>query len=142
MKTGIIWVEGESRFIGRLRIPDAFYERMLQSETMELERSFEERVDRILQEYGNFPSEHLLERTRSIQKRMGGENVKESVEALLAGDMRGWVKPLLRYYDRTYAHSSEKNKGKKLFEADITGMEYNAVCDLILERMNAQSAQK
>jgi tRNA 2-selenouridine synthase len=141
MGSGIIWIEGESRFIGRLRIPDTLFERMLQSEIVELDRSFEERIERIIHEYGNFPAEQLLERTRSIQKRMGGENVKESVDALMAGDMRGWAQPLLRYYDRTYAHSAEKNMGKKLFNVDITGMDHNVACDLILERMNAQPAQ-
>jgi hypothetical protein len=43
---------------------------------------------------------------------MGGDRVKISVEALEAGDLIGWVLPLLDYYDRNYAHSIQSRKGK------------------------------
>jgi tRNA 2-selenouridine synthase len=126
-----IWVEGESRFIGKLRIPDAMYDRMMNAETVELERSFDERINRIIAEYGDFPTEILQEKTLRVRKRMGGENVKESIDALLAGDLIGWVKPLLVYYDKTYTHSNEKNQGKKLFGLDITGKEPAAIADML-----------
>lgn len=135
----VIWVEGESRFIGRLRIPDAWYTQMMNAETIELQRSIEERMERVIREYGNFPQEELIEKTNGIRKRMGGENVKESIDALLAGDLKGWVKPLLEYYDKTYTHSLEQNNGKVLFDLDITGKQPDDIAQMIINTMKKLS---
>lgn len=104
---GPIYVEGESRFIGKVRIPDAFFTLMQNCESIQIELSMASRVRRVLEEYGQYDREILKEKTQSITKRMGGDRVKISLEALHQGDMQGWVLPLMEYYDRTYLHSIE-----------------------------------
>jgi tRNA 2-selenouridine synthase len=107
-----IWMENESRFIGRLRIPDPFFDQASKAGLISIDRSLEGRARRILKEYGVFDKELLIEKTRSITKRMGGDRVKASVDALEAGDSMGWVLPLLDYYDRNYEHSINERKGR------------------------------
>jgi tRNA 2-selenouridine synthase len=107
-----IWVENESRFIGRLRIPDAFFNQTNSASLVSIDRDLNERAARILKEYGGFDHAMLAEKTRGITKRMGGDRVKISIDALEAGDLMGWVLPLLDYYDRNYAHSVQERKGK------------------------------
>jgi hypothetical protein len=61
----------------------------------------------------------LAEKTKSITKRMGGDRVKASVEALEHGDLLGWVLPLLDYYDRNYDHSIQVRSGKYQRELNV-----------------------
>jgi tRNA 2-selenouridine synthase len=107
-----MWIENESRFIGKVRIPDAFFIQSGNANLISVERELAVRAKRILSEYGQFDKELLAEKTRGITKRMGGDRVKMSIEALEAGDMMGWVLPLLEYYDKNYEHSILERKGK------------------------------
>ncbi len=124
-----MWVEDESRFIGKVRIPDAFYERMIVSGMVEIERTLDDRCDRILLEYGHFPKEQLEERTTAITKRMGGDRVKESVDCLLSGDMKGWLIPLMDYYDRSYSHAREVRKKLLLGKVVVNGESVLEICE-------------
>jgi tRNA 2-selenouridine synthase len=107
-----IWVENESRFIGKLRIPDAFFHQANGSPLVSIDRDVPSRAQRILDEYGKFDPIILAEKTRGLTKRMGGDRVKVSVEALEAGDLMGWVMPLLDYYDRNYEYAIRQRAGK------------------------------
>jgi len=107
-----IWIENESRFIGKVRLPDSFYDQTLRSPMISIDRDVESRAHRIIAEYGGFEKNLLIEKTTGITKRMGGDRVKVSVEALESGDFIGWVLPLLDYYDRSYEHSMNERKGK------------------------------
>jgi tRNA 2-selenouridine synthase len=109
-----LWIEDESRFIGKLRVPDAFFNKMIDAPRIEVVRSLDIRSARILEEYGTFDKELLRERTVSLTKRMGGDRVKASVEGLLNGDMHVWLMPLLDYYDRSYEHFQSRTGGVKL----------------------------
>jgi tRNA 2-selenouridine synthase len=82
------------------------------ADLISIDRDVESRAKRILEEYGKFDDAILAEKTRGITKRMGGDRVKISIEALEAGDRMGWVMPLLDYYDRNYEHSIQSRKGK------------------------------
>lgn len=113
-----VWMENESRFIGKLRIPDPLFAQSTTANLIYINRELNDRAERILNEYGKFDHSILEEKTRSITKRMGGDRVKTSVDALNAGDLMGWVMPLLDYYDRNYTHSIQERTGR--YEREIT----------------------
>lgn len=97
-----VWLEHESRMIGRICLPLTFYERMQGAPHVALEVPLAERMHRILKDYGNFPTARLEESTRALQRRLGGLAVSESVQALHEGRLEDWLKPLLMYYDKAY----------------------------------------
>ncbi len=97
-----VWLEHESRMIGRLCLPPPFFETMQTAPHVALEVAFAERSLRILKDYGNFPIPRLEESTRALQRRLGGLAVSESVQALHEGRLHDWLKPLLDYYDKAY----------------------------------------
>lgn len=105
-----IWVEDESRFIGQLRIPDDFFIHMNKCPDYEIVCSREKRINRIVEDYGQFSVSELVARTQLLVKRFGGEQVKGAVELLTSGEIRGWVSALLGYYDKTYSHSRMRKK--------------------------------
>jgi tRNA 2-selenouridine synthase len=102
-----VWIEDESRFVGKNKIPDAMYEHMQQSPKVFLDRSKEERIARILNEYGQFDPEILAEKTASVAKRMGPEQSQQAIAFLGEGLMQQWAGMLLDYYDKTYEHARE-----------------------------------
>ena len=128
-----VWIENESRFIGRVRIPDTFFEQSNRAALVSIDRDIQSRAERILVDYGRFDKELLEEKTRGITKRMGGDRVKVSVDALQAGDMMGWVLPLLDYYDRNYEHAVQTRKGKYERILEVHNQSAAEVADILLK---------
>jgi tRNA 2-selenouridine synthase len=106
----IVWMEDESRFIGKLRMPEVLYENKLLAKRIVTERSFESRIQRILGEYGLFNVVDLAEKTKALEKRLGNDQVKNALGFLDSGDMKSWVTILLKYYDKLYHHGMEQHK--------------------------------
>lgn len=124
------WVEDESRWIGKIKIPDAVYDLMLNTKYMiRVERNISDRKKRILNEYAHFPVEHLAERTSMLAKRLGGDRLKESLEHLNNGNFDGWVEVMLEYYDKTYSHSLERKKMIPISNIEISELPLKGICD-------------
>lgn len=105
-----IWVEDESRHIGRVGIPLTFWNNMRKSPLYFLEIPFEERLKYVIEHYAKFPQEELVEAILKIQKRLGGLATREAVNFIKEGDVKSCFRILLRYYDRLYKHSLEKRE--------------------------------
>ena len=103
-----VWLEDESQKVGRNFIVDPFYERMKTAPLILVEVPLEERVQRLVQEYGRFGVDALREATVRIGKRLGGERTARAVSAIEAGDLATAVQLVLDYYDRAYTYGVEK----------------------------------
>ncbi|OFY64073.1 MAG: tRNA 2-selenouridine(34) synthase MnmH [Bacteroidetes bacterium RIFCSPLOWO2_02_FULL_36_8] len=108
-----LWLEDESRNIGKIKIPDKIYSQMRSSDLYVLEVTEEERIKRILNDYGKFSKEILIDCTRKIEKKLGTQQLKESINYLNDGRMEEWAKLMLAYYDKMYKHGmSQRDKSK------------------------------
>lgn len=97
-----VWVEDESLMIGRVRIPERFFERMRASTLYFVDMPMEDRVMRLVDEYGGTTVEELKEPVRRIEKRLGPQHCKAALEALDRGDLAEVARITLRYYDKAY----------------------------------------
>ena len=97
-----VWVENESRHIGKIYLPDAFVSRLSTSSCIELVVSREQRLERVLEEYGTYPSAHLIQVFQRLTKRLGGLAVKQAIEAIEAGNLVAAASIALDYYDKGY----------------------------------------
>jgi tRNA 2-selenouridine synthase len=97
-----VWYENESRLIGKVRIPDPLFDKIVIAPRVEIQPSFENRFDFLMENYGCFPSNELIEKTQLLTKRMGLEANKKSIEALENGDKTEWLTLLMHYYDKAY----------------------------------------
>ena len=97
-----IWYENESRLIGKVRIPDTLFNTIVRSPRIEIQPIFENRFDFLMENYGCFSNEELIEKTQLLTKRMGLEANKQSIEALENGDKNEWLTLLMHYYDKAY----------------------------------------
>jgi tRNA 2-selenouridine synthase len=107
-----VFVEGESRKIGQLHVPDALIERMRAAECARLEASLDTRVTLLLEEY-----RHFVEDRASLEAQLdclvalhGRERIAEWKALAAAGAWREFVSRLLvEHYDPAYRKSSTRN---------------------------------
>ena len=98
-----IWLEDESQRIGKMIIPNAFWEKMRESPVYFLDIPFKERLDFLVNTYGNFEKEKLAEAIERIKKRLGGLETKNAISFLSENDTRECFRILLHYYDKLYS---------------------------------------
>ncbi|CAN5534648.1 tRNA 2-selenouridine(34) synthase MnmH [soil metagenome] len=103
----ILFLENESLTIGPVLLPQKIYDAIRTSPVVELLMSTEQRIQRIVDEYGRFPVEDLVENTKKLSKRLGGLRTTQAIEALLEGNQIKWVEEMLAYYDKAYQYGSD-----------------------------------
>ena len=108
--TSPIWLEDESQRIGKLIIPNSFWEKMRTGPVYFLDIPFEERLNYLVATYGNFDKEKLAEAIERIQKRLGGLETKNAISFLSENNIRECFSILLKYYDKLYLKGLHNRK--------------------------------
>jgi len=99
-----VYIEGESRRIGRMTLPGNLYEIMQESFKVWCTASIETRVRRLTEEYGlKVYEDGLRESLLRIKKRLGGEKYAEISGYLERWEMEPFMTELIvSYYDKLY----------------------------------------
>ena len=119
-----IWLENESRLIGKNKIPDAIYIQMRKAKVVEMMVSIEMRIKRIVNEYGNFKKEILEETTQKIEKKLGNLRMKQAIEHLKNNEMEQWAILMLEYYDDFYTYGMEQREKDSISYVEIENGDY------------------
>lgn len=141
-----LFVEDESRLIGKVHLPQALQSAMKMSPIILLEDTTENRVHRIYEEYilaqwneyaDRFPdnafdefSDYLRTAMDAIRKRLGGaahQQLRQLLDDALLQQRTGvfeahrfWIRSLLEnYYDPMYSYQLEKKKHRIIFRGDM-----------------------
>ncbi|MDB5210033.1 MAG: tRNA 2-selenouridine(34) synthase MnmH [Sediminibacterium sp.] len=122
--TSPIWVEDESQRIGEVNIPTPFYKQMRSSQIYFINIPFEERLNFIVEHYGKFEKEKLMNAIMRIKKRLGGLETKTALGCLVENDIKGCFALLLLYYDKLYLKSLQ---GRDNFSSLFNKLELDAV---------------
>lgn len=131
-----IWVEGESKSIGRVYIPDTFWDVMREARVVEIEVPFDDRVQFLVEGYAQHNAEDMVAAIRRLQKRLGGGRMNDAIALYEDGDFVGTAALLLQYYDKGYRHSDSSYVSKtETVVADDCDASKNA--ELLLAYMNA-----
>lgn len=116
-----VWCEAESVMIGGVFLPAKLYEIMHSGVEVRIEMEVEQRLDRLMIEYGEFSAEQLTQGFLKIAKRFGPEQTKNAVAFVQSGEIRSAAAMGLMYYDKCYKKSADKQE-KMIFTADNTDM--------------------
>ncbi|MEA3195635.1 MAG: tRNA 2-selenouridine synthase [Betaproteobacteria bacterium] len=111
-KSRTVYVEGESKKIGQLQVPESLIARMRASSCVRLETDTETRVTLLLQEYEFFldNQETLYQQLDCLVSLHGREKVAGWKALAERGAWREFVARLLaEHYDPAYRRSSHKN---------------------------------
>jgi len=113
-QSGHVWLEDESRNIGKVIIPDVLFERMISGRLFLINIPFYGRVKKLAEEYGRFERKDLLALINKIGRRMGGDKAKRAAENLENGNLEKAVSEVLHYYDKTYQYGLSKRDRNKI----------------------------
>ncbi len=97
-----IWVEDESSSIGKRIIPRPFWYQMVSAFLIDLQVPVEQRIEKLVQEYGCLEKGFLIECTERIRKRLGPVQTKNAVAAIREDRIADFIRVVIVYYDKTY----------------------------------------
>lgn len=128
-----LWVENESRKIGRIILPDQLYEQMTKCLLLDIQKSMEERITHIGLEYGSLPEEELIAAVKRLQKRLGGLRTQQAIEAIQTKDADSWISNLLLYYDKTYEFDLSRHEEGNTIILDLSGKNQEEQVALLID---------
>jgi tRNA 2-selenouridine synthase len=109
-----IWIEDESRSIGKVIIPDSFFTKMRNSTVISLDMPQPLRIRRLVKDYAAYPADELIDALQHIMRRLGGQHAATAIAAIRESDFETAIRITLDYYDKTYAFGLEKRDEKKV----------------------------
>ena len=104
-----VWVENESRSIGRVFIPDAFWAKIKSAPLFNIEVPDEARIQNLVSDYVGVDKDALREAFHKIDRKLGGQHLKAAMEALDCDDFATAARIALQYYDKTYNYCLEQS---------------------------------
>lgn len=128
-----IWVENESRKIGRLILPDKFYHQVLAAPLIDILKTDQERIDLIAEEYAVLPADELIQAVLRLKKRLGGLRTAQAIEAIVDGNHTEWITNMLIYYDKAYTFDLDKHDEGKTIQLDLSGIDPETSIKKLLE---------
>lgn len=105
-----IWIEDESRMIGTCHIPEGIWTQMRHARLLWIECSKEERIERLLQAYGNHAPNSLIRATERLSKKLGEVRMKQAVQHIQNCDLEKALSVILDYYDQAYLYSCKRRE--------------------------------
>ena len=109
-----VFIEGESRKVGKVFIPQSLAEAMKYGTLVLLQASFDTRIRRIVKEYKICDEQTLLKTDsilQSMQKVLGKKKAEQLRQWLRKGEFENIVHVLLEeYYDPRYQHAMRMNE--------------------------------
>jgi tRNA 2-selenouridine synthase len=111
-----IWIEDESRSIGRNILPAGVYHQIRSAPVVFLDIPRKDRVDRLVEDYAGFSKDELCESIHKISQRLGGDITRKALEAVRKGDFNKTAEMVLQYYDKTYQFGLNKRDQQLVFK--------------------------
>jgi tRNA 2-selenouridine synthase len=114
-----VWIEGESQAIGKVNIPRPVWQQMSQALMIFVEVDREQRLDFLLQDYGELPASDLSAAMQRLKKRLGGARLKAALDAIDQNDRRTFASIALDYYDKTYLKALKKRSPETVIKLPL-----------------------
>lgn len=127
-----IWLEDESKNIGRCFITNELWARMLLAPLIVLDIPLEVRVKRLVKDYGDMPRAGIEESVLKIEKRLGNEATKEAMQSLIAGHLDEVARITLRYYDKAYNHGLSVKTTKHITNLSFVDDNMEIIADALI----------
>lgn len=133
-----IWIEAESKRIGVCRVPENLFSQMEQSPVLEITRSRPERLQILVDLYGNADRQELIAATDRLRKRLGGLRTQAALTFLAQDKLTEACDVVLDYYDKTYTYDLRRRE-VPIYSLDVTGLAPEVSAKLLLEKVEQWS---
>lgn len=128
----VIWMEDESRKIGKVTLPDPVYNHLCNGTLVRVSMPREIRVARLVNEYAGFDRQMLAGAITKITERLGGARANDALKALDSGDFHHVAEIVLAYYDKAYQFSMERRNGQLAGELNINGVDFEKDAERVI----------
>lgn len=118
-----IWVEDESRHIGKVFMDYAFYNQLRAAPVLFMDIPAEVRLPHLVKVYAGYPKELIQESLEKIRKRLGNNWFQSALEALANNDFTEVARITLNYYDKAYLYGVEQREEDKVVRVEVDTIE-------------------
>lgn len=133
-----IWVEDESRFIGRVNVPEPLYQQMQKARTICIDIPKSLRIERLIVDYAQHPKELLIESITRIGRRIGGQHLNAAIAGIEKEDFAAAIDIVLTYYDKTYEFDLERKHRNDILHLQCKTADAGSNTQLILKHFSAE----
>ena len=107
--SNLVFVEGESKKIGKVVIPEYIYEAMNKGINICIDTSLDDRIENILRDYVHGTDEELIKSLNYLRQQLGHEKIDEYIQMIENNQYRGVIGDLMiNYYDPHYEYKNRK----------------------------------
>lgn len=120
-KGDLVFVEGESKRIGNIIIPDFIYNKMREGKRILVKADLDYRAENIIEEYtrGESWKEEVVESLNRLRKYISEENIIRYLQMLEKDQVSELTKELMvKYYDPMYKNGENKYEYELVLEID------------------------
>lgn len=106
-KGNLIFVEGESRRIGKDVIPEYIFNKMKEGIHINIKSKLEYRIETILKDYVHGTDEELIDSLNHLRRHLGNDNIDLYINLIKEDNYEKVIKELmLNYYDPLYENNT------------------------------------
>lgn len=134
-----VWIEDESRMIGKRVLPAALWERKQYARFHVIELPVDERIRHLCSGYAGFPPAQLAACIEAIRPRLGATRATAAIEALQRGDFATACRHILTYYDRTYLKCLALCPPQHITHHSFTKLEPRMIAATLIESTRSPS---
>ncbi len=119
----VVWLEDESRMIGRVTLPEYLYTKIATSPLIRIMVPLDIRIENLVREYAGTNHELLAGAIQRVGQKMGGDRMQEALKALHCEDYCRVAELMLVYYDKAYEFSLSRRPDQPRYSLAIEGKE-------------------
>ncbi|HMW39279.1 MAG: tRNA 2-selenouridine(34) synthase MnmH [Saprospiraceae bacterium] len=131
-----IWLENESRTIGKIQIPEGIWKLMREAPLIHLDVDDNWRIENLVNTYYDNNPAQLIESFEKIRKRLGHEQTDEAIKNVQSGNYIEAVAIALNYYDKTYDYGLSRRQEEKVHRLRLQKNSLEAIARLVIEFKN------
>jgi len=113
-RSRVVWVEDESRMIGKVTLPESLIRKIESKPMVVLDVPKEIRIERLVREYAGTDDELLCEAVRKIERRLGSQRTNQAIQSIRNNDYALVADNVLTYYDKAYAFSMQRRDSQAM----------------------------
>ncbi|MBL7138201.1 MAG: tRNA 2-selenouridine(34) synthase MnmH [Bacteroidales bacterium] len=132
-KDKFIWLEDESRMIGKVTLPDPMIRKIQESPMIVLEVPKKIRVERLVREYAGIDDRLLSEAVMKIETRLGKPRAKGALFFLQEKDYATVADQVITYYDKAYSFSIHRRKNQPRYQFAVSEFDPREAAKGLLE---------
>ncbi|MDP4253065.1 MAG: tRNA 2-selenouridine(34) synthase MnmH [Bacteroidota bacterium] len=141
-RTRSIWVEDESRSIGRCMLSRSIWEQIHGGPVFDLQAPEERRLELRVEEYGGLDRDWLIECTERIVKRLGTEQTRNAVVAIREGRIADFIRIVMTYYDKMYRKGLDTREACKIIAVPTRSTDGAENARLLMEAAGGAEAER